>query len=85
MDLSIFEGIIAFVTGLSAQYPILVGIFAILYSVGIAFKLLFTAFKEYVATSPSKSDDKLLSNIEGNKAFKSVVFVMDLLIRFKVK
>lgn len=85
MELGFLEGMIVFISGLSAQYPVLVGIFAILYSVSIGFKLLLTAFKEYVLASPSKSDDALVVKVEGNKIFKGIKFLMDLLIRLKVK
>ena len=85
MEVTVLEGIIGFISGLSAQYPVLVGIFAILYSVGIAFKLLLTALKTYVMESPSKSDDEMVNKLEENKIFKAVKFVMDLLIRLKVK
>lgn len=85
MELSFLEGLIAFISGLSVQYPVLVGIFAILYSVGIAFKLIHVAFKEYVVASPSKSDDVLAQKLEENKIFKGIKFVADLLIRLKVK
>jgi len=85
MELGFLEGMIAFISGLSVQYPVLVGIFAILYSVSIGFKLLFSAFKEYVVASPSKSDNVLAQKIEENKIFKAMKFVADLLIRLKVK
>jgi hypothetical protein len=85
MEVTVLEGVIGFISGLSAQYPVLVGIFAILYSVGIAFKLLLTALKTYVLESPSKSDDEMVGKLEENKIFKAVKFVMDLLIRLKVK
>lgn len=85
MELGFLEGLIAFVSGLSNQYPVLVGIFAILYSVGIGFKVLHSAIGAYVIDSPSKSDNIKLAELEGNKVFKAVKFIADLLIRLKVK
>lgn len=84
MDLSFIDGLIAFVAGMSKQYPVIVGVFAILYSIGLGFKLIFSAFKEYVIASPSKSDDALVAKAEANKIFKVVKFIMDLLIRLKI-
>lgn len=85
MDASVLEGIIVFIKGLSSQYPILVGIFAILYTIGIALKIFLTATKEFVVSSPSKKDDEVLAKVEGHKIYKIVLFVLDLLIRFKIK
>jgi hypothetical protein len=85
MDASVIEGIINFIMGLSAQYPKLTSIFAILYTVGIVFKIGFSAVSQFVAQSPSKKDDDLLLKMEENKAFKAVKFIADLLIRFKIK
>lgn len=85
MELAFLDGLVNFVMGLSVQYPVLVGVFAILYSVGIALKLIFSALDAYVLESPSKSDDTKLAELKGNKVFKVVKFAIDLLVRFKVK
>lgn len=85
MDVAVLDGILNFLQGLSLQYPVLVSVFAILYTVGIAFKILFSALDEFIVKSPNKKDDEILSKIKENKIFKAVFFVIDLLVRIKVK
>jgi len=79
----ILNAAVGFLTNLSVQFPVLVSVFAILYLVGLGFKLLREAFTKFVKESPSTKDDELLEKIEANKIFKAIAFVMDLLIRFK--
>lgn len=79
------EQIVTFISELSSKYPLAVGILSILYCVGIGFKVLLTAFKAYVLESPSTADDVFAKNLEENKIFKGFKFVMDLLIRVKIK
>lgn len=85
MDLSFIHGLVGFIVGLSAQYPVLVGVFSVLYIVGIAFKIAHVALTTYVLETPSKKDDEFAKNLEENKIFKGFKFVADLLIRLKIK
>lgn len=85
MDLTMIDGIVSFLKGMTAQYPVLVGIFAILYIVGLIFKVIHVAAESYVLETPNKQDDEYLKKLEDNKIFKTIKFVMDLFLRFKVK
>lgn len=72
-----------YVTGLSLNNPKLVGLLAILYTIGLVLKCLISAYKEYVKGTPSVEDDAQLEKIEQSQLGKAVYFVLDLLIRFK--
>jgi hypothetical protein len=85
MDVTMIDGVVSFLKGMTAQYPVLVGIFAILYMVGLIFKVINVAAESYVLETPNKADDEFLKKLEENKIFKTVKFIMDLLIRFKLK
>jgi hypothetical protein len=79
------EAVIDFLVGVSSTYPVIAGVFAILYPVSIGFKVLFTALKAYVIESPSNSDNEMVERLEKNKVFIAVKYAMDLFLRIKVK
>lgn len=83
MEASILEGIVNFIIGLSAQYPKLVSIFAILYIAGIALKVVREAIEKFILESPGKADDLKLEEVKKNPIVKGVLFFADLLVRFK--
>lgn len=85
MEQSVVEGIINFIIGLTGQYPKLTAILAIAYVVGLGIKIVREAIEKFIVESPSKEDDKKLEEIKNNKIVKVILFIADLLIRFKVK
>lgn len=79
----VLVGIVNYIGGLSATYPVLVGILAIAYMVGLGIKVIREAAKAFVTGTPDKSDDLKLEALEQNKVVKAIYFIADLLIRFK--
>jgi len=84
MDVFI-TSIVSFVIEFGAKNPKVVPILAIAYLVGLVIKILRESVAKFVADSPSKTDDLKLAELEKSPIAKSVFFVADLLIRFKVK
>jgi len=80
----IFDYVVAFLQGLSAKYPFIVPMMAILYTIGLASKLI-QPIKEFIIASPSKKDDEILAKVEANPVYKTVKFVLDLFLRIKLK
>lgn len=76
-------GIVNYLTAMSAANPKLVSVFAILYVVGLGFKVLRSAVEAFVLESPSKVDDAKLDSFKNSSAGKIVFFIADLLVRFK--
>jgi hypothetical protein len=73
--------VLAFVQG----SPKLAGVLSILYIVAFALRLLRPVIAQVIALTPSKSDDAALAKAEESKAFKVAAYLLDLVIRFKVK
>lgn len=69
--------------GLAISFPQLTAIFAVLYVIGFAVKVLREAAKAIVAETPSKKDDEKLAALEQSKVAKSIFFVLDLFLRIK--
>jgi hypothetical protein len=69
--------------GFAVSFPQLTAIFAVLYVIGFAVKVLREAAKAIVAETPSKKDDLKLAEIESSKIAKSVFFALDLFLRIK--
>jgi hypothetical protein len=85
MEQSVIEGIINFILNVAGQNPKITAILAVAYLVGVAIKIVREAVEKFVLESPSKDDDLKLEEIKQNKVVKAVLFLADLLIRFKVK
>lgn len=84
--MEIFLGTIAnYLIEMSQANPKLIAILAIAYMVGLVLKLVREAVEKFVKESPSLEDDKKLAELEKSQAAKALFFVIDLLIRFKVK
>jgi hypothetical protein len=79
------DAIVDFLIGLSVQFPVLVSVFAVLYSVGLIFKALRPFIKAVVEATLTKKDDMLLAKVESHKYFKYVEMFFDFLLRLKVK
>lgn len=80
MDFSVIgDLVISFVMG----NPKFVGFCAIAYMIGFGAKIVRSAIEQFVAASPSKSDDIKLEEIKASQAFKVISFVLDLFLRFK--
>lgn len=84
--MEVFLGTIAsYLIEMSNSNPKLVAILAIAYVVGLVLKVVLTAVRSFVKESPSLEDDKKLAELEQSQGAKILFFVIDLLIRFKVK
>lgn len=77
------DQIVDIVLGLGANFPKLTAVFAVLYLVGVGFKLLREAIEAFVLASPSKKDDEWLKKQQESKIVKAVAFVADVLLRLK--
>lgn len=79
----VLSGIVNYIINLGPQYPKLIPVMAILFSIGLIFKLGREAIEKFVLETPGNADDLKLEEVKKNPIVKIVLFVADLLIRFK--
>lgn len=85
MEISVlFDGIVSFLMGLSAKYPVIVPVLSVMYTVGLVSKV-YASVKEFVLESPNKKDDEVLAKVEASSVFKAVKYTLDLFLRIKLK
>ncbi len=65
--------------------PKAAGVMAVLYMVATIMKILQPAIAQVIAATPSKKDDELLQKAESSKAYKVIAYLLDLVIRVKLK
>jgi len=73
--------ILAFV----ANNPKAAGIMSMLFMISSILKVLQPAIAQVVALTPSKKDDEMMSKAEASKAYKVVAYILDLVLRIKLK
>jgi hypothetical protein len=71
--------------GLMDAYPTLTKVLAIMGTLRLFLKPLFTAIHSYIKSTPSVDDDAFLNKIESNKIYKWALYVLDWLTSVKVK
>lgn len=71
--------------GLMDAYPGLVKVLALMGTLRLFLKPLFSALNAYILASPSKKDDEVLNNVTGNKVWKWALYALDWLTSVKVK
>lgn len=79
------EMVIGYVIELASKYPEAAALFAVLYLVGLFFKVLREAADKFVLESPSKEDDSKWAEIKEGKIFKAAAWLADVLLRIKSK
>jgi hypothetical protein len=79
MDISIIN----FIADFALNNPQIAGLCAIAYLVGLGAKLIRDAVEKFILESPSKSDDAALEKAKSGKAYRSVSYVLDFLLRLK--
>lgn len=77
------DQILAIILGLSASFPKITAVLAVLYIVGVVVKIIREAIGSIVLATPSPKDDEALKKAEESKIGKAVLFVLDVLLRLK--
>lgn len=79
------EMVIGYVLEIASKYPEAAALFAVLYLVGLFFKVIREAADKFVLESPSKEDDTKWAQIKEGKVFKTASWLGDVLLRIKTK
>ena len=82
MDTSVIDSIVQFLTG--AFGPTMLIVFSVIGMFRVVFKPLMALIAAIVSVTPSKTDDKLLAKVEGNKWYKMFLWLIDYLTSVKL-
>lgn len=74
----------SFLLELVFKYPKAAGILSLMYLVSLLNKAIFTALRKYVTETATKTDDQALDKVESHKAYKAIVYALDLVARIKL-
>jgi len=77
------DQIVLILQGLALSFPQLTAIFAVLYVVGFAAKLIREAAEAIIAETPSQKDDAALAKVQGSVVYKWVKIALDVFLRVK--
>ncbi len=67
------------------KYPALSSVIFIVGALRVINKPLFSLARAVVGVTPSKKDDEYLDKVEGSKAYKSIIYILDWFASVKVK
>jgi hypothetical protein len=59
------------------KYPVLVSALLVMGVLRAVNKPLFSLLRTFVISTPNKTDDKVLDEVEASKVYKTVVYVLD--------
>lgn len=70
--------------GLVQKYPLLMSVIAVMGTLRLINKPLFTFLRTFVSATPGSWDDRLLNEVEQSKAYKVISFILDYLGSIKL-
>jgi len=76
--------LIEIIQGFVTKYPVLSSIFMVMGILRAVFKPIFSLARTVVAATPSVKDDAVLDRVEGSKAYKAVLYVLDYIASIKI-
>ena len=74
-----------FLQGLIEKYPVAMTIISIMGMARLIIKPTMVYLHEVVLVTETKKDDEMLAKVEGSKAYKAILFVLDWFTSIKVK
>lgn len=73
----LIQWLMAGLTALVAKYPISMAIITVMGTLRAVFKPAMSLWRTFVVSTPSPKDDAVLDKVEGSKAMKIVMYVLD--------
>jgi len=73
------------IEALLGQHGFMVQVVAVVGALRLVFKPVMSAARAYVLSTPSTKDDAVLDKVEGHKAYKIAVYLLDYIASIKVQ